>query len=200
MKTIAKYLITFVTLTTPFAIVVESFSPYSQMLSRDTQITCHNNRSLVKTYFSKSVTMTNDDMDESTYRYILTKARECAFSDTGTSGEAKRFLRQILELESACISGTLAGNEICENVDEMAVVVSHLREKAKKNVTVSWHDIDAASTIGGLVILSMTFAIVAESHWPDDVVTQFTLQEWMWAAKGGYLNNMVSHFIRNGGL
>jgi len=28
----------------------------------------------------------------------------------------------------------------------------------------------------------------------------YTVQEWMWAAKGGYLPNMIVHFARNGGL
>ena len=33
-----------------------------------------------------------------------------------------------------------------------------------------------------------------------DNVTPFTLEEWGYALKGGYLNDMISHYIRNGGL
>lgn len=33
---------------------------------------------------------------------------------------------------------------------------------------------------------------------PD--VVPFTMDEWVWAAKGGYLPTMVSHFFHNGGL
>jgi hypothetical protein len=31
-------------------------------------------------------------------------------------------------------------------------------------------------------------------------VTPFTLEEWMWATKGGYLHTMLLHYIANGGL
>jgi hypothetical protein len=47
--------------------------------------------------------------DETMYRYILAKAKECAFSDSATAKEAKDYLNKILELESGCISGVLAG-------------------------------------------------------------------------------------------
>jgi hypothetical protein len=30
--------------------------------------------------------------------------------------------------------------------------------------------------------------------------TPFTLQEWYWALHGGYLDSMLGHYIRNGGL
>lgn len=50
-----------------------------------------------------------------------------------------------------------------------------------------------------LVAFAMAFAALAEYQWKQDV-TPFTLQEWLWAAKGGYLDTMILHFIRNGGL
>jgi hypothetical protein len=28
----------------------------------------------------------------------------------------------------------------------------------------------------------------------------FTAQEWMWALKGGYLDDMMSHYLQNGGM
>lgn len=74
--------------------------------------------------------------DESTYRYLLAKARECAFSDFATVQEAKRYLTQILELESGCVSGNLSGRDICDNVDELADIVAHLRQKADQNEAV----------------------------------------------------------------
>ena len=30
--------------------------------------------------------------------------------------------------------------------------------------------------------------------------TPYTMNEWIWAAQGGYLDKMVDHFIQNGGL
>ena len=71
-----------------------------------------------------------DPDDESAYKYLLTKARECAFSDSASSLDAKRYLTGILELEGLCMSGRLAGHDLCDNVDELAEIVAHLRVKA----------------------------------------------------------------------
>jgi hypothetical protein len=70
--------------------------------------------------------------DESNYHYILNKAREYAFSDSTTINEAKQYLTYILELESACISGTAVGRDICDNVLEVTDIVAHLRQKANQ--------------------------------------------------------------------
>lgn len=78
--------------------------------------------------------------DESSYRYLLAKARECAFSENPKPAEAQRFLTQILELEAGCMSGTLAGHDICDNVDEVAVIVSHLREKVEQNAVLRYDE------------------------------------------------------------
>lgn len=67
--------------------------------------------------------------DELSYRYVLAKAKECAFSDTSTSEEASSFLNRILEIESGCVAGTLTGHELCDNVGEMADLVAHLRQR-----------------------------------------------------------------------
>jgi len=75
----------------------------------------------------------HDLEDESSYRYLLAKARECAFSENPKPADAKRYLLQILELEAGCVSGNLAGHDICDNVDEVAVIVAHLREKVEQN-------------------------------------------------------------------
>lgn len=46
------------------------------------------------------------------------------------------------------------------------------------------------------VAISLFFVGFAEQH----VAIPFTLEEWMWAARDGYLDTMISHFLRNGGL
>jgi hypothetical protein len=83
--------------------------------------------------------------------YILTKAREFALrddcgSDLGGDNEydkhyhsrsdekaeckeAKFWLGEILLLQSGCVAGTLAGKDLCENQDQAAEIVSHLRRK-----------------------------------------------------------------------
>jgi hypothetical protein len=30
--------------------------------------------------------------------------------------------------------------------------------------------------------------------------TPFTAEEWMWAMKNGYFDDMISHYLRNGGM
>jgi len=180
------------------ACVVESFSASSTKQ----RARCSARPSSSFHFATNSVSIGSGDgneNDESAYRYILSKARECAFNDAATAAEAKRFLRQILELESGCASGNLAGHDICDNVGELAVVVAHLREKVEANTVLTSHDVHAARTMAGLVAVSMAFAILAEVQWHDDV-TPFTMQEWLWAIKGGYLPTMVMQFIRNGGL
>jgi len=186
MKTFCKLLVAFCALAA-MSTVVESFSASSMMLKKSSSLS-----------FSNAV-MIHDENDESSYRYILAKARECAFSDGATASEAKHFLKDILELESGCISGTLAGTDICDNVDEIAEIVAHLRQKVENNTVLTYNDMDAASTMATLVAVSAAFAVVGEVLRPDNAMP-FTLQEWIWAAQGGYLDTMVHHFIRNGGI
>lgn len=67
--------------------------------------------------------------DESEFRYMLAKAKECAYSDTSSSTDAKAFLGRILEMEGLCVSGALAGRDLCDNVADVADVVAHLRHR-----------------------------------------------------------------------
>lgn len=186
MKTFCKLLVALCALIV--ISTVDSFSASSMMRKKSSS----------SLRFANAVVI-HDENDESSYRYILAKARECAFSDATTAKEAKHFLKDILELESGCVSGTLAGHDICDNVDEMAEIVAHLRQKVENNTLLTYKDMDAASTMATLVAVSAAFAVVAEVLRPDTVVP-FTLQEWIWAAQGGYLDTMVHHFIRNGGI
>jgi hypothetical protein len=56
------------------------------------------------------------------------------------------------------------------------------------------------------VVPVAAFALVAAAvlvsnvnWWREDAVP-LTLQEWVWAAKDGYLDTMFSHYFHNGGL
>lgn len=83
---------------------------------------------------SNAVFIRDVEKDESTYRYLLAQARECAFSDRAVTDprDAKRYLMQILELESGCASGTLSGSDICNNIEELVDIVAHLRQKVEQ--------------------------------------------------------------------
>jgi hypothetical protein len=49
--------------------------------------------------------------------------------------------------------------------------------------------------LGSLALI----AAVALSAQNRDAIP-FTPQEWWWAMQGGYLDTMIAHFMRNGGL
>jgi hypothetical protein len=51
--------------------------------------------------------------------------------------------------------------------------------------------------LGSFVALSM-FSGINIGPKPD--IVPFTGEEWLWATQGGYLDTMIAHFIRNGGL
>eukprot|EP00522_Entomoneis_paludosa_P011025 CAMPEP_0172463210 /NCGR_PEP_ID=MMETSP1065-20121228/46333_1 /TAXON_ID=265537 /ORGANISM="Amphiprora paludosa, Strain CCMP125" /LENGTH=211 /DNA_ID=CAMNT_0013219105 /DNA_START=197 /DNA_END=832 /DNA_ORIENTATION=- len=167
-------------------------------------------------------TVVMDHHDESSYRQMLTKAREYAFSDelTPTSAQqAQEFLDDIFHMEILCVSGVVAG-DVCENVDEVAMVVARLREKAHQaSLLAAAQDHDGSlvapqdqnqsllAILRPLVLvvacatLIPPFLLVSASmvNWGRGDVP-LTMNEWMWAAKDGYLWSMVTHFIRNGGL
>jgi hypothetical protein len=91
-----------------------------------------------------SVVLARHENDQSTYQYILNKAREFAFSETTTSQEAKQYLQYILELESACVSGSFVGSDVCDNVTELTDIVAHLRQKAnQQQAIIGRYEIDS---------------------------------------------------------
>jgi hypothetical protein len=64
---------------------------------------------------------------------MMIKARECVYSDDCdcSADEARSFLHQILHVQSGCVSGVLSGHDLCENQDDVAEIVAHLRQKAE---------------------------------------------------------------------
>eukprot|EP00977_Amphora_coffeiformis_P018058 scaffold6121_cov170-Amphora_coffeaeformis.AAC.8 len=135
--------------------------------------------------------------DDLRFRQMLIKARECAFSDTASPVDARMFLSEILHLESGCMSGNLSG-EICENVVEIAELVAHLRAKADAAAAVT--ATGATAALMSATAFVMTAAVLITTLDNGSGSTPYTLNEWIWAAQGGYLDQMVQHFVRNGGL
>jgi hypothetical protein len=50
------------------------------------------------------------------------------------------------------------------------------------------------------LVCLVAVVVLASTHDLGQDVTPFTVQEWVWAATGGFLPNMIEHYIRNGGL
>jgi hypothetical protein len=67
-------------------------------------------------------------------RFILSKAKECAYGDSCDVEDCELFLNEMLHLQSGCVTGTLIGDDLCEDQDVAADVVAHLREKVKDRI------------------------------------------------------------------
>jgi hypothetical protein len=148
--------------------------------------------------------------DETLYRQLLNKARACAFSDTSSPADARQYLHDILHMESGCVAGTLAA-DFCDNVDETADIVVHLREKAAKQDALDLMERESQAhfifpLIAAVAFMTVMSMIVSTSTTNTiDMgntggAIPFELQEWGWAARDGYLTTMVEHYFRNGGL
>jgi hypothetical protein len=134
-------------------------------------------------------------------RQRMDKARECAFSDSCSIDEVRDHLQDILTIQSGCVSGVIAGSDLCENQDAAAEIVAHLREKLGSTSYVQKTTSSTSVMSNGLMstaVLALFF--IAISTFKNANVTPFTPEEWWWAAKDGYLDDMIAHYIRNGGL
>jgi hypothetical protein len=64
-------------------------------------------------------------------RLILLRAKHCAYGDSCSVEDCAILLREMVHLQSGCVTGTLVGHDLCEDQDIAADVVAHLREKVK---------------------------------------------------------------------
>lgn len=166
-----------------------SFAP---LLSRQRHAT-------TTTRLASSVAGNYWEHDDLHFRQMISKARECAFSDElSDAGAARVFLNEILHLESGCASGTLSG-DIC-NVDEVADIVAHLRVKAAAAAVEPTAPDTAVTLMSTTVVLMMVAILLTTVSLPGSDATPFTLQEWYWAFQGGFMDQMVEHYMRNGGI
>lgn len=118
-------------------------------------------------------------------RVILNKARECAYADDACATEARLWLTRILEVESGCVSGTVAGRDVCDNVGEVAEIVAHLRIKADR-APVTPAATTALFLPAGLLVAALLIVLASTLDYGQAAIP-FTLEEWVWAAKGGYV-------------
>jgi hypothetical protein len=67
-------------------------------------------------------------------RFILSKAKECAYGDDDSCDlqDCEVLLHEMLHMQSGCVTGTLIGHDLCDEQDIAADVVAHLREKIKE--------------------------------------------------------------------
>jgi hypothetical protein len=65
-------------------------------------------------------------------RFILRQAKLCAYDPDCSVNDAEIMLREMLHVQSGCVTGTLVGHDLCEEQDEAADVVAHLRDILRK--------------------------------------------------------------------
>lgn len=131
---------------------------------------------------------------------MMMRANTCAHSDTCSIDEAGEYLNEMLHLQSDCASGSLSSGAICEDVSFPTEVIAGLREKiqaAELSNQVGAFSVGLNPVFLALFALYVSSGMFSLAHSNPDT---FTMQEWMYAIQGGYLDDMVSQYIKYGGL
>jgi len=132
---------------------------------------------------------------------MIMEANICAHSETCSIEEAEAYLNEMLHLQSDCVSGSLSNGLICDDVTFPSEVIAGLRDKIQRqvelsnegsNIKVGWNPIFLS-----ILALYVSSGLLSLAHNNPD---SFTMQEWMYAIQGGYLDDMVSQYIKYGGL
>ena len=70
-------------------------------------------------------------------QFHLAKAQECAFDDSCPIEECREHLHDMIHIQSLCNGGLLVGHELCEEQDQAAEIVAHLRYKIENGQAVA---------------------------------------------------------------
>jgi len=132
--------------------------------------------------------------------FQMQSAQECAYEDTCSLEEAKKSFDNVMRIQSKCASGAI-NSVVCENAATAAELVALLREKIETKMS-AMKSVSNVSTVSLAAIMCLSAFVVAGTGQvalnPD--VIPFTPQEWMWAARDGYLPTMLQHYFQDGGL
>jgi hypothetical protein len=136
----------------------------------------------------------NLEHDELFYSQMLAKARVFAFSPNDSASspkEARKFLDEILNMERLCDNGVVTGG-VCDNVDEVAMVVAHLREKAQtfednkrgsSNIGVLLKPYSLVFAVPMVIPLLLLIAASLLDSGRGDFIPLVIPEEWVWAAR-----------------
>lgn len=114
--------------------------------------------------------------------------------------ESRYWLREIIHVQSGCVTGTLAGQDVCENQDQAAEIVARLRKKIEileKRVAVRTRESEsvvptiATELIIGalLVVVGMFWTTLELGQRHDDIPLMANYNEWISILKDkGYIN------------
>jgi len=174
-----------------------------------------------------SASLSNNDKD---LQSLLSKAWECGGVDDEVCSleESEEYLDAVLRFQqqdqqsmgspsSSAVSAVFApvshGSRTIRAMDEIvSEIVSRLthRIQLEKGIVAESYESGPTTTtlssapVAGILLIALfsTFVLSYAKmgvHTEPGVVS-FTYQEFWWAVKGGYLDDMIHHYIRNGGL
>jgi hypothetical protein len=128
----------------------------------------------------------------------FTEAMDCAHSDSCPIEEAEAYAMRLNEIRNEKESFANMCDEILGELRSKVQAVSETREVRVSNS-------GAAAVSADMVADALTVGIlVAAAVWMYPAVTSsspsFSFQEWMYAYNGGYMDEMIGHYMRNGGL
>jgi hypothetical protein len=98
------------------------------VIPKQATTTTHTTRTRIS-MVSTVIMETEDDA-----RFILSRAKLCAYDQECPLEDAEILLREMLHVQSGCAMGTLVGHDLCEEQDVAADVVAHLRDRLRKGL------------------------------------------------------------------
>lgn len=129
--------------------------------------------------------------------YFMMKAVDCANSDTCSIDEAQHYMKEIIHIQSGCASGTLVGQDVCENPVFASEVIASLREKIENGAQKTTGQLNG----GEFILLASLYFVMYLSgvltHNNADDLMPFSSQEWIWALRDGYFPDMIAYSLRH---
>lgn len=169
-----------------------------------------------KTTHTHTQTRLRQAYSEEEASYIMSKAQECAFSDTCSMEDAEMYLREVVHVQGDCAAGVISGHDLCEDVTLTVEIVAGLRDKiagvgASRKLRMAFQSASVEASRANervrqavvpmfVVLLGIYAANVAIQASHNDGVVPFTAQEWYWSLRDGYFDTMVFTFLSKGGL
>jgi len=143
-------------------------------------------------------------MDHEMSEYF-SEAMDCAHSEACPIEEAESFMMRITEIRNEKTALSSMCDEVLgdlrNKVKAMSADSSEMRVWSSGAAAVhSDNEADMSDALSLAIIAAAIiwmYPIFAHSEYNYG---SFTVQEWAWAAKDGYLGEMIAHYLRNGGL
>merc|ERR1711957_439624 len=123
---------------------------------------------------------------------LFKAAQKCADDESCTLEEAEQYMNQMMGVEFACGAGLYNGeccyiewtqeieNDLVRKIEPLEPV-RRFREEIESDL------VSQNFQHGGLVV-------------GDEAPIPITAQEWAWAIQGGYIDDMLTHYLKRGGL